>query len=486
MPRRSAPRNDTAETEDGGSPSSGPAGHLPPKGEGFIRGETQRLGVKGALAAARGQLAGNSGQNETAPEGGGKMSRVNRDGSLRTLEERVQGDELLDAQDLIEEVRSVGGEVDENGYIILYHRTSAESAANIRKTGYLIGKEDGLFFSTNENGYNEGYGDTAVKFSVPAEMLTLDDIFSNEAHLRIPMDKPGKMYLGHLLDMDERTTDTARRGNANRWQLDVEDSFGVRKINDFIGVQRRVVGTLTTEGFFENGHNVVTNAATGMTIEITKSGIEHTLGYEKLFSTQPRIVKDITLAVIRELPKIIREADAGAIEVGNVHGRAPKFTYLYHKMDFAPVGPIEVKVDIRHAAQKNVFWVHSVTIENENQALTSAGERTIDTAKKLAPDSRAGMVSQGAQKNNPQNADGKASRVLPEAWRRNAERMAAEEQTAENAQPAAISGEEAQTWADMKKFKKVKEGRPGFPPNKDTRIYLPAATDLMTLTSRPL
>lgn len=76
MPRRSAPRNDTAETEDGGSPSSGPAGHLPPKGEGFIRGETQRLGVKGALAAERGQLAGISGQNETAPEGGGKMSRV--------------------------------------------------------------------------------------------------------------------------------------------------------------------------------------------------------------------------------------------------------------------------------------------------------------------------------------------------------------------------------------------------------------------------
>lgn len=84
-----------------------------------------------------------------------------------------------------------------------------------------------------------------------------------------------------------------------------------------------------------------------------------------------------------------------------------------------------------------------------------------------------------------ENADGKP-RALPEAWRRNAERMAAEEQAAENAQPAVVSGEEAQTWADMKKFKKVKEGRPSFPPNKDTRIYLPAATDLMTLTSRPL
>jgi hypothetical protein len=37
------------------------------------------------------------------------------------------------------------------------------------------------------------------------------------------------------------------------------------------------------------------------------------------------------------------------------------------------------------------------------------------------------------------------------------------------------------------KREKSKEGRSLFPPNKDTRIdYLPAATDLMTLTSRPL
>jgi len=140
------------------------------------------------------------GQNNTAAqEGGGKMSRVGRDGSLRTLEERVQGDALLDAQDLIETVRSVGGEVDENGYITLYHRTSAENAARIKETGYMQGKEDGLFFSTEENGQNEGYGNTAVKFSIPAEMVTLDDIFSSEAHLRLPMDKPGKMYIGKYL-----------------------------------------------------------------------------------------------------------------------------------------------------------------------------------------------------------------------------------------------------------------------------------------------
>ena len=116
-----------------------------------------------------------------------------------TLEERVNGDALLDAQDLIEEVRSRGGEVDENGYIKLYHRTSADKAAQIRKTGRMIGKEDGLFFSTKESGYNDGYGNTVVELEIPAEKLVLDDIFADEAHLRLPMTKPGTMDVSDYL-----------------------------------------------------------------------------------------------------------------------------------------------------------------------------------------------------------------------------------------------------------------------------------------------
>lgn len=104
------------------------------------------------------------------------------------LESRVTGDELLNAQDLIEELRAVGADIDENGYVTVYHRTDHASEENIKSSHVMVAKEDGLFFSTVENGQNEGYGDSVVKLSVPVEKLVLDDIFSDEAHLRYPLE----------------------------------------------------------------------------------------------------------------------------------------------------------------------------------------------------------------------------------------------------------------------------------------------------------
>lgn len=105
----------------------------------------------------------------------------------KKLQDRVTGDRLLDAQYLIDEVKSVGGEVDENGYIHVFHRTSKEAADRIRSTNRMIAKEDGLFFSTKPDGQIVGYGDEVVDFWIPAERLVLDDIFSDEAHLRLPL-----------------------------------------------------------------------------------------------------------------------------------------------------------------------------------------------------------------------------------------------------------------------------------------------------------
>ena len=125
------------------------------------------------------------------------------------LENRVSGDDLLNAQDLISDVRDLGAEVDERGYITLYHRTSASSAAAIRSTGMMVAKEDGLFFSTKENGQNVGYGDTVVTFKIPAEKLVLDDVFDDEAHLRYPLDKPGRVSMKEYLA--ETTGNIVRR-----------------------------------------------------------------------------------------------------------------------------------------------------------------------------------------------------------------------------------------------------------------------------------
>lgn len=111
----------------------------------------------------------------------------NRLGEKMRLNQRVKGDKLLDAEDLAAEIKDNGGTVDENGYVTLYHRTSKQNADAIISSGKMKAKEDGVFFSTKADGQNTGYGDTLIEFKVPVERLELDDVFGNEAHLRIPL-----------------------------------------------------------------------------------------------------------------------------------------------------------------------------------------------------------------------------------------------------------------------------------------------------------
>lgn len=71
------------------------------------------------------------------------------------IENRLMGDDLLNAYDTIEEIRNVGGKVDENGYAYVYHNTSKDNAENIRKTGVMSAKEDSIFVSTKPDGQSE-------------------------------------------------------------------------------------------------------------------------------------------------------------------------------------------------------------------------------------------------------------------------------------------------------------------------------------------
>lgn len=114
--------------------------------------------------------------------------------SDKPLEQRVYGDELLNAQDLIEEVKSVGANVDNNGYITLYHVTNPESAKKIRESGKMFAKEDGIFFSTSKNAQQgEGRGGITLEFKIPAEKLILDDLFSDNADLKIPLNNKNEI-----------------------------------------------------------------------------------------------------------------------------------------------------------------------------------------------------------------------------------------------------------------------------------------------------
>lgn len=47
------------------------------------------------------------------------------------LEDRINGEELLNAIDTIKEIRDIGGRVDYYGYVTLFHATNNESARSI-------------------------------------------------------------------------------------------------------------------------------------------------------------------------------------------------------------------------------------------------------------------------------------------------------------------------------------------------------------------
>lgn len=88
------------------------------------------------------------------------------------------------ADNLISEI-SEFSQID-NGVVTVYHRTTVDAAAEILKTGKMTPRENGLFFSTAKDGQAEGFGDEVIELKIPADQLELDDIFDNEAHLRLP------------------------------------------------------------------------------------------------------------------------------------------------------------------------------------------------------------------------------------------------------------------------------------------------------------
>ena len=150
------------------------------------------------------------------------------DNSSFSLEQRVSGDALLDAQDLIDEVKSVGANVDENGYITVYHQTTKENADKIRQSGKMIANEDSVYFSTSKNAsQSEGRGQTKIEFKIPAEKLILDDIFSDNADLKVPLKGSKTLDVSNYLVNDtkysQQNDNSSILKNSNGKEIDVSD-----------------------------------------------------------------------------------------------------------------------------------------------------------------------------------------------------------------------------------------------------------------------
>jgi hypothetical protein len=137
-------------------------------------------------------LAKMAGKKVAGIPGAGSIENINN--IKNSLSKRgIRGDNLLNEMDKLEEIKQGLGEVDKNGYVTLYHRTTPEAAKQIVNSGKMTSKEDGLFFSTKPTGQAEGYGDAVVKVKIPMEKLEVNDIFHDETHLRLPTNSINKM-----------------------------------------------------------------------------------------------------------------------------------------------------------------------------------------------------------------------------------------------------------------------------------------------------
>ena len=166
------------------------------------------------------------------------------------------------------------------------------------------------------------------------------------------------------------------------------DSFGIEKPGDYIHVQRKVLTTLTDEGFFTDPvarRRTDVNEESGMVIETNKSGIDETFNlknYARL-GMQKKIIK---LSTIRMLPEIIRTGKLITDNVPNQYRDSTNknFAYIEYEGEIDGI-QIALQLDIKKSPQKNKFWVHRiVAIENVSDFPastnngTEAGQATAD------------------------------------------------------------------------------------------------------------
>lgn len=155
------------------------------------------------------------------------------DNSSFSLEQRVSGNELLDAQDLIEEIKSVGAKVDKNGYVTLYHQTTSENAEKIKQSGKMFAKEPYVYFSTSENAsQSDGRGNTKLEFKIPVEKLELDDIFNDNADVKIKLNGSKELDVSNYIVNEELEKKSSSQGkntkysqNNSKWQAFLEENF---------------------------------------------------------------------------------------------------------------------------------------------------------------------------------------------------------------------------------------------------------------------
>ena len=143
-----------------------------------------------------------------------------------------------------------------------------------------------------------------------------------------------------------------------------------RTLNDFVNIQKRVISTLDNDNFFnQNNKNIVVNADTDIVVAITKDGIRETLSTEKRYFSLPRKIKTAKIAVIDNLPDMIRYAEVVNENEKNYHSKkGSSFLVLIHPA-IVDGENYNVEIKIKKTPVENKFYIHNMNLQNKNETV---------------------------------------------------------------------------------------------------------------------
>ena len=289
----------------------------------------------------------------------------------------------------------------------------------------IDGELEKLFYS-EKPGDTEKYDRMDAEHDRLYEKLYPKEWFGKLLDLKRQMENPGEVYLGQYInsagEIEARETASRRRLTAEERQnkmpdlgwdralltessvqysvADVMTDYGIKSINDYIGVQKAVLKKLTEDGFFAAGNNVVVNQESGMTVAITKDGIRETLGKGSRFERLPSKLKKLKIATIQQIPELIKSATMLEDKVADNHGNRRNLTYAY-LINSANVDGKEyvVTIVVRQSPDRNKFWMHEIRLDTKKEE-SDLSIRS-DHSDRLQTSSKAripyGNVSQSAE-----------------------------------------------------------------------------------------
>lgn len=160
------------------------------------------------------------------------------------------------------------------------------------------------------------------------------------------------------------------------------DKYGIpntaRTLNDFVYIQKKVISTLDNDNFFnQNNKNIVVNADTDIVVAITRNGIRETLSIEKRYAKLPRKIKAAKIAVIDNLPDMIRYAEVVNENEKNYHSKeGSPFLVLNHPA-IVDGENYNVEIKIRKTPVENKFYIHNMNLLNKNETVALSAKDKI-------------------------------------------------------------------------------------------------------------